>query len=76
MAGFSDQSTPRREVDRRAANPGAPLWPRREDLAGNRRVGKLRISGAEGLQETASHSGKVGRPRLVLPAGVSWSPES
>ena len=54
MAGFSDQPTPRRAVDPRAADPGAPLWPRREDLAGNRRVGKLRISGSEGLQETAS----------------------
>jgi hypothetical protein len=70
MAGFSDQSTPRREVDPRAADPGAPLWPRREDLAANRRVGKLYASQALKVFRKPLHSGKVGRPRLVLPAGV------
>src|SRR5215208_5959018 len=69
MAGFSDQSTARREVDPRAADPGAPLWPRREDLVVTDGLASY-ASQALKVFRKPLHSGKVGRPRLVLPAGV------
>src|SRR5215203_673613 len=55
MAGFGDQPAPRRAVDWRATDPGARLWPRRENSAGNRRALKLQQPSSEGLQGGASH---------------------
>ena len=60
MAGFDDQPTSRRAIDSRATDPGAPLWPCREDPAGNRRALKLQEPSSEGLQGGASH--RQGRP--------------
>jgi hypothetical protein len=74
MAGFGDQPTPRRAIDWRATDPGARLWPRRENPAGNRRTLKLQQPSSEGLQGGASHrqgrSSEVGAWRRVMSARV------
>jgi hypothetical protein len=70
MAGFGDQPTPQPLSDPKSAHPGAFLWPRREDIAGNRWARQLPQPGSLHVFREPVHTGKVGRPKLVLAAGV------
>ena len=70
MARFSDQPTPRRAVDRRAAYPGTLLWPPREDPALVTDGLASYKSQALKVFREALHTGKVGRPKLALAEGI------
>jgi len=70
MAGFGDQPTPRRAIDWRATDPGARLWPRRENPALVTDGLSSYNSQALKIFREALHTGKVDCPRLVLGAGV------
>jgi hypothetical protein len=70
MARFSDQPTPRRAVDRRAAYPGTLLWSRREDPALVTDGLASYKSQALKVFREALHTGKVGRPKLALAEGI------
>ena len=55
MAGFGDRPTPRPLSDPESAHPGALLWPRREDFAGNRWALKLPQPGSARFQGAGSY---------------------
>src|SRR5215204_5909450 len=70
MAGFGDQPTPRRAIDWRAIDPGARLWPRRENPALVTDGLSSYKSQALKVFREALHTGKVGRPKLALAEGL------
>lgn len=69
MARVSDQPTPRRAVDPRAAYPGTLLWSRREDPLVTDGLSSYKNQALKVFRE-ALHTGKVGRPKLALAEGI------
>ena len=69
VVGRVDQRTPRPRTDPYSTYPGESVWAHRADLASNRWPCQLRIQALHVFRKPL-RTGKVGRPRLVLPATV------
>ena len=71
MAWWRDRPTPRPLPDPEPTHPGALLRPRREDFAANRWARQLHQSQAlKVFRKSPVRTGKIGRPKLVLPAEI------